>query len=134
MTMFSLLTLLLPEGRIPINVAGDEVETRGAPPSIWEKLMELWLYCLFVQSMAQHSKPQVSKSRVTHHSCLLKVGSSAKTRRGPIIRAGAQWQGGKMGQCRLTKAGGGPGGKQNRAGKRGPKKAPTDGCNFVCPF
>ena len=30
------LTFLVADGRIPINVAGDEVvETKGAPPSIW---------------------------------------------------------------------------------------------------
>ena len=29
------LTFLVADGRIPISVAGDEVETKGAPPSIW---------------------------------------------------------------------------------------------------
>ena len=69
---------------------------------------------------------------MTHHSRLLVVGSSAKARRG-AIRTGTKWQGCPMGQGRLPKAGGGPGGEHGRAWK-GPKRAPTDGRNFACPF
>ena len=59
--MFSLLTLLLPEGRIPINVAGDEVDTRGAPPSIWEKLMERALlpFCSIYGTTLKTSREQI---------------------------------------------------------------------------